>query len=211
MAGQKIEQLNYAIKLAVPEMQSVANENPSAHIQVRAITFSKGARWHVETPTDVHSFAWSPITAEKAVTDMGRAIDLACDALETDNMPERGLPPVLVLVSDGQPTDNFNSALERLLRLPWGARSIRVGIAIGDDADENVLQQFMGGDARERPPFKATNAQELVKLIQWASTVPLRVASEPKSQLAGSSSNYQAQLGPGPMPSTDPIDPSDVF
>jgi uncharacterized protein YegL len=211
MSGQKIESLNYAIKLALPAMRDVADQNPSAHIQVRAITFSNGAKWHVETPTDVHSFAWSSITAEKAVTDMGRAIDLACDALETDKMPERGLPPVLVLVTDGHPTDNFNSAMERLIRLPWGARSIRVGIAIGDDADESVLQQFMGGDARERPPFKATNAQELVKLIQWASTIPLRVASEPKSQVAGSSPDYQAQLGPGPTPSTNPIDPSDVF
>ncbi len=64
-------------------------------------------------------------------------------------MPERGMPPILVLVSDGQPTDNFNSALERLVRMRWGAKTVRIAIAIGDDADIGVLQQFMGGDARE--------------------------------------------------------------
>ncbi len=76
---------------------------------------------------------------------MGRAIDLACDALEIDKMPERGMPPILVLVSDGQPTDNFNSALERLVRMRWGAKTVRIAIAIGDDADIGVLQQFWEG------------------------------------------------------------------
>ena len=104
---------------------------------------------------------------------MGQAIDLVCDALEINNMPERGLPPVLVLISDGQPTDNFDAPLERLVRMPWGAKSVRVGIAIGDDADTDVLQRFMGGDARELKPLVATNAQDLVKFIKWASTVPL--------------------------------------
>ncbi len=88
MSGKKIESLNFAINEAIPAMRQVADDNPNVRVQVRAITFSSGAKWHVENPTDVQSFAWSPVTAWGA-TDMGRAIDLACDALEIDKMPER--------------------------------------------------------------------------------------------------------------------------
>jgi uncharacterized protein YegL len=121
------------------------------------------------------------------------------------------LPPVLVLISDGQPTDNFESPLERLVRMPWGAKSVRVGIGIGDDADLGVLQQFMGGDAREIQPLVATNAQDLVKFIKWASTVPLSAVSRPASRTTDSTSNAHVPVPPPPSPSNDPIDPSEVF
>lgn len=210
MSGKKIESLNFAIKEAIPAMRQVADDNPNVRVQVRSITFSNGAKWHVESPTDIESFAWSPVTAFGA-TDMGRAIDLACDALAIDKMPERGLPPVLVLITDGQSTDDFSSALERLVRIPWGAKSVRVGIAIGDDADLDVLQEFMGGDSREIQPLVATNAQDLVKFIRWASTVPLNAASRPASQPEGSASESHVPIPQPPKSSNGPINPSDVF
>jgi uncharacterized protein YegL len=210
MDGKKIESLNFAINEAIPAMRQVADENPSVEIMVRAITFSSGAKWHVQQPTKIDSFAWAPVNASGA-TDMGRAIDLVCDALDINKMPEKGLPPVLVLISDGQPTDNFESPLERLVRMPWGAKSVRVGIGIGDDADLGVLQQFMGGDAREIQPLVATNAQDLVKFIKWASTVPLSAVSRPASRTTDSTSNAHVPVPPPPSPSNDPIDPSEVF
>ncbi len=210
MAGKKIQSLNFAINQAIPAMRQVAEDNPNVTVQVRAITFANGAKWHHEDPTDVEDFIWVDVDTW-GVTDMGQAIDLACDALETERMPPRGLPPVLVLISDGQPTDNYEPALDRLVRLPWGAKSVRVSIAIGDDADTDVLQKFMGGDAREMKPLIARDADDLVKFIRWASTVPLSAASSPASRLASDSSSAHIPLPPPPKPSNDPIDPSDVF
>jgi Mg-chelatase subunit ChlD len=46
------------------------------------------------------------------MTDMGRALELVSDTLKTPPMPERALPPVLVLISDGQPTDAFETGLQ---------------------------------------------------------------------------------------------------
>ena len=210
MAGKKIQQLNFAISEAIPAMRIVADENPNVSVQVRAITFDSGAKWHVDQPTDVENYVWSDVSTG-GVTDMGRAIDLVCDALEVDQMPERGLPPVLVLISDGQPTDNYKPAIERLVRLPWGGKSVRIAIAIGDDADTDVLQEFMGGDAREFKPLVAKNAQDLVKFIKWASTVPLSAASKPASRSENDTSDAHVPIPPAPEPTTDPIDPSDVF
>lgn len=210
MQGKKIESLNYAIENAIPAMVQVADENPNADLQLRVITFSSGAAWHIEHPTPVRDFRWSPLEAD-GITDLGRALDLLCDALEIENMPPRGLPPVVVLLSDGQPTDNYEPALERLQRLPWGSRAVRISIAIGDDADLKVLQQFMGGDSRETKPLVAKNAPDLVKFIKWATTVPVSAVSRPATRSMDSTSTSHVDIPAPPPPVTGPVDPSDVF
>lgn len=211
MMGKKIQSLNFAIREAIPAMQQVADENPTVDVQVRVVTFSSGAQWHIPQPTCVTDFVWADLSAS-GVTDMGEAIDLVCEALDINSMPQRGLPPVLVLISDGQPTDNFDGALTRLTALPWGTKSVRIGIAIGDDADTDVLQRFMGQDSREFKPLVATNAPQLVNYIKWASTVPLKAASAPASRTRGDAADGHVgpMAEPEPIP-PDSIDPGDVF
>ena len=48
-------------------------------------------------------------------------------------------------------------------------------------------------------------------LIKWASTVPLKAASNPNSQPMGQAAAVGAVPIPAPPPSTSPIDPGDVF
>jgi uncharacterized protein YegL len=92
-------------------------------------------------------------------------------------MPERGLPPVLVLVSDGEPTDDFRNGLRRLLAEPWGRRAVRIAIAIGDDASLPLLAEFISDP--EIKPLRAANAHQLHDFIRWASTAVLMTASSP--------------------------------
>jgi len=126
----KIQSLNTAIREALPSMKQVADENPNADVFVRAIKFSSGAQWHVSQPTRIADFTWTDLTAD-GVTDLGKALSLVAEQLDVSKMGERCLPPVLVLVSDGQPTDDYESALENLLSLPWGKKAVRIAIAIG--------------------------------------------------------------------------------
>src|SRR5690348_253501 len=58
MAGDKIGQLNFAIREAIPAMQDVAKTNVNAEILVRVVTFSSGAQWHLAQPTPVDRFTW---------------------------------------------------------------------------------------------------------------------------------------------------------
>jgi uncharacterized protein YegL len=208
MQGQKIASLNFAIRESIKPMQDVADENPNAQILVRAIKFSDGAQWHIAQPTEIQNFKWTDLDAD-GVTDMGKAFTLLADALTIEKMPNRGVPPVLVLVSDGQPTDDFNTGLKALMGQPWGQRAVRISVAIGDDADEEAHQKFIGNP--EVKPLRANNVQDLVKKIKWASTVPLKAASNPNSRTKdnpGSGSNV-----PIPAPPCDaaPNSRSDVF
>ena len=85
-------------------------------------------------------------------------------------MESRAFPPVLVVVSDGRPTDDFESGLERLLAEPWGRRAVRLAIAIGTDADLDVLARFIGDP--EIRPFTAGDPEQLAYLVRFVSTAP---------------------------------------
>lgn len=78
------------------------------------------------------------------VTDLGRALTMLAEQLRIPPMTNRALPPVLVLISDGCPTDDFAKGLQTLMDEPWGKKAVRIAIAIGEDADTTVLQKFIG-------------------------------------------------------------------
>jgi uncharacterized protein YegL len=193
----KIQALNNAIREAIPHMQQVATENPNAQVVVRALAFANGARWHISQAVDVADFRWQDLKAE-GVTDMGKALGMLADQLSPDTMPARALPPVLVLISDGQPTDNFDAGLKTLMDQPWGKKAVRIAIAIGADADLDVLQKFIGHP--ELKPLQANNAETLVRYIKWASTEVLKSASSPASQTLDAAAAANVPLPPAPDP-----------
>ena len=208
MFGEKIESLNYAIRSAIKPMQDVAEDNPNAQVMVRAITFSTGAQWHIAEPVRVEDFRWHDVDAD-GVTAMGGALKLAAEQLDVTQMPERCLPPVLVLVTDGQPTDDFNGGLKALMDKPWGKKAVRLSIAIGDDANLKYLQDFIGHG--ELTPLLAKNAEDLIKHIRWASTAVLRAASSPPSQQAGQASKLNVPLPPPVQIVSTPNSATDVW
>jgi uncharacterized protein YegL len=178
----KIQSLNAAIKEALPHMRAAARENPNARVLVRAVRFSSGARWHVSRPTEVADFRWEDVSAD-GVTDMGRAFSMVAEQLRIPPMPERALPPVLVLISDGQPTDDYEGGLRALMEQPWGRRAVRLAIAIGEDADTEILQRFIGNP--ELKPLRANNPEALAKHIKWVSTAVLKSTSAPAGRISG--------------------------
>lgn len=182
MMGEKIQSLNYAIRQTIPDMCQAAQENPNAQLLIRAVKFSQGASWHIASPTPIEEFEWIDLEAD-GVTDMGKAFELVSEQLQMPPMPERALPPVLVLLSDGQPTDQYRKSLEKLLALPWGKKAVKIAIAIGQDADLEVLKDFVNN--KELPVLQANNPQALIKYIKWASTVAKQVStpnSKPKEE-----------------------------
>lgn len=180
MAGDKIQSLNYAIRQTIPDMKTAADDNPTAQLLVRTVKFSTGAQWVTAAPLEIDDYDWNDLIAS-GVTDLGKAFELVADQLKIPPMSERALPPVLILLSDGQPTDDYKKGLTVLQGLPWGKKSVKIAISIGQDADNAVLEEFTGN---KELVLQANNPQALVKMIKWASTVA-RVVSAPPSQKAG--------------------------
>ncbi|OCS91713.1 vWA domain-containing protein [Caryophanon latum] len=203
----KMQALNTAIREVIPHMRKVADENPNAQVLVRAIKFSSGAQWHISQPTPVEDFNWTDLKAD-GVTDLGKALSMVAEEMKMPPMSDRALPPVLVLVSDGQPTDEYSKGLSELMDQPWGKKAVRIAIAIGEDVDEQVLEKFIGHP--ELKPLKANNPEALLKHIKWVSTAVLKSASAPASQSDENSGNYTNV--PIPVPSNNAsISSTDVW
>ncbi len=212
MAAQgKMQALNQAIRQSLPGMAEVARENPEARVLVRALRFADRADWHVQEPTPVQQLQWRDLEAG-GITAMGEALELLAGVLQSPPMEERALPPVLVLISDGQPTDDFETGLATLMRQPWAQKAVRLAIALGHDADLEVLQQFIGpeppgGGRSPRRPLQASHATSLARYIQWASTAVVGAASMPASRVQEQGdSNVNIPLPDLPPTLLDPTD-----
>jgi len=180
MTGEKIGTVNHAIQSTIPDMASEARNNPNAQLLIRTLKFSTGASWVTAAPVPVEDFAWDDLSAE-GVTDLGKAFELLAAQLTIPPMSDRALPPVIVLLSDGQPTDDYKKALETLKRLPWGKKAVKIAISIGQDADRDVLIEYTGNNELV---LSANNPNALVKMIKWASTAASMV-SAPASRPVG--------------------------
>jgi len=200
----KIQSLNHAIREAIPHMLE-ATDTPYAEILVRAIAFSDGAKWHIPHPTPVENLRWSDLSAE-GITDMGKALSMVSEELQVERMSDRALPPILVLISDGQPTDNFVSGLEMLMHQPWGKKAVKIAIAIGRDANCEILQRFIGNP--ELKPLQANNPEALIRQIRWVSTVAVNSVSSPTSMPR---SNFICGNVPIPKPEVNRLNIDDVW
>lgn len=212
MSGEKIGTVNHAIQSTIPDLQDAAHDNPNAQLLIRTLKFSTGATWVTSTPEDVDDFTWQDLDAG-GMTDLGKAFDMLAAQLTIPPMTDRALPPVLVLLSDGQPTDDYKRPLDKLLHLPWGKKAVRIAIAIGQNADTEVLTAFTGN--RELV-LQANNPQALVKMIKWASTAASlvsapasRIQTEQADSLAGNT-EPNATNAPLVLDMNNIPDPADV-
>lgn len=173
MYGEKIGIVNNTIQECIPEMRSAADNNPNAQLLIRALQFSSGASWITASSVPIEDYGWEDMDAN-GLTELGKALDLLAAQLGMPPMPERALPPVIVLLSDGQPTDDYKQSMDNLKRLPWFRKAVKIAISIGQDADDEVLIEFTGN---KELVLQANNATALTKMIKWASTTASMVSA----------------------------------
>ena len=171
MAGDRIAALNWAIRSVVPTIRAHAEEFPNVAVHVRVLRFATGAAFATAYPEPIDRFAWTNLVAS-GESDMGTALRLLADALgEYADKEEGALPPVLVLFSDGFPSDDADGGLEALLGTELGRRAIRVPIAIGQDADMALLRRF-SSDAT-LAPLRTHDVDRLIGRMRWVAAVPV--------------------------------------
>ena len=173
MAGDRIGAVNHAIQECIEPMREEAAGNPNAQLYIHTLKVASGASWVTAEPVPIEEFAWEDVEAN-GITDMGKAFELLAGQLSMPPMPDRALPPVIVLLTDGYPTDDWKRPLEKLLKMPWGKKAVKVAIAIGKDAERSVLEAFTGNP---EAVLDAGNPEVLTHFIKWASTVASAVSN----------------------------------
>lgn len=144
MQGAKIGAVNTAIREVLPELKDAGGSD--VDLKVACLTFSSGCQWMYPTPIASESFQWNQVEAD-GVTDLGEACRELSEKLSKNEFlkaPSGSVAPAIFLMSDGEPTDDFESGLAQLKQNNWFKYAIKVAVAIGDDANKDVLAKFTG-------------------------------------------------------------------
>ena len=192
MSGDKIGSLNDAIRETVPDLKDLSCCNSDAVIKIAVLQFDTNVRWLTPQPVDSEQFVWSDLNAE-GLTSLGAAIEeLNVKLSKSAFMHEAtgSYAPVIILLSDGEPTDNFEAAMQKIKSNAWFKHSIKVAIAIGNGADKNILAQFTGNS---EAVIEVHNKAALKSIIRFASITSSQINSH--SSGVGDTTNQDKVIG----------------
>lgn len=192
----KIEALNLALKDMIAGF--AAESRIRAEIQVGLITFGgEDARMHLPLAPAHRISEVSPLAAAGR-TPMGAAFEQARKLVEDkEKISSRAYRPVLVLVSDGMPTDDWEAAFDALCQSERGQKATRFAMAIGADADVGMLERFANDP--ESPVFKAHEARDIHRFFR---AVTMSVAA--RSRTTGPNGRVPLMLAE--IPEDDDLD-----
>ena len=165
----KIVSLNEGIPAACKALLDRQDEL-DVEIKIQIIPFSDSPKLMFDKPIDLEDFSFKSLTAgggtrvglalDKGVSTMTRA-DAFRDEEETGFVA-----PVVIIASDGQPTDNYQEALARAKQNKWWNVAQKIALAVGDDADKAVLAEVVGGEDKV---ISITDVSKLKELITAAT------------------------------------------
>lgn len=182
MAGNKIGAVNDAVVNVLPMLEDISATNPDAEIKVAALEFSSGCNWLYSEPKLANEFIWQDVTAG-GLTSLGEACAELSSKLSRSGFMKAAsgsYAPAIILLSDGGPTDDYKSGLAKLKSNNWFKSAIKVAIAIGDDADMDVLKEFTGN---MEAVFAVHNIDALKQIIRVVAVTSSQIGS--KSSTAG--------------------------
>jgi len=146
-----------------------------AEVHVAVITFGGAARLHMPL-TPARRATWTDLRAD-GNTPLGAAFELARGLVEDKQLvPSRAYRPTIVLLSDGQPNDEWQAPLKALLASERGGKAFRMALGIGGDADNDMLKEFLA--SRESRVYTANEARQIREFFQL---VTMSVASRSRS------------------------------
>ena len=173
MAGSRIAAVNTALAKVFSELTEFSKLSPQLNLQLGILRFANSASWHIP-PAPIGEVAWSPLVDTSGVTALGAAYRLLANYLTNlevqvaELLDSKHLPPILILFSDGMPTDDVVPALKALSAHPLAQQALRFAIGIGHEVDTSVLEDWV----QESHPAKAELASMPISVT--GSAVELR-------------------------------------
>lgn len=167
-----------ALNTALRDMVQAFSEERSggAEIQLAVLAFG-GREARVHLPLQPARDVRYEVMEAAGHTPLGSALALATRILEDRALiPGRAYRPTVVLVSDGVPTDDWEAPLEALLAAPRASRALRLALAVGEDADLEVLTRF-AGDSQVRQAHEARQLRRFFRFVTMSVTARSRSAT----------------------------------
>ena len=176
MDGDRIGAVNTAIEEALPEMRNIGGND--SNIMFAPLIFGTAVNWVWPSgPKSVETATWSRIRAD-GMTPMGAAFrELNVKMSKTGFLkrPSLSYSPVVFLLTDGYPNDDWKSGLNLLKKNSWFKNALRIGVGIGDGADMDMITEFV------KDPELAIHlkdGRQLKDMIQFILITSSQIGSE---------------------------------
>ncbi|MEU8258361.1 VWA domain-containing protein [Micromonospora inaquosa] len=165
----KIDVLNDAVTEMIDELAEA--DAGHGYITLSIVTFGGSSAKVLVEHTPVGEVEFSSLTA-RGKTPLGDGFRLARAIIEDrDALPSRTYRPTIALVSDGLPTDrNWEEELDALLASERGQKCTKFALAVGADADRDMLARFSGSQ-----PHTTDRAGEIRKFLQFVTNTVTNV------------------------------------
>lgn len=191
MRGQRIGQVNSAIRDVQKYLTELEAENSKVDFYLTVITFSTTASLlNGDREKRIDEFRFSDIKAGGWSN-----LHLAYETLESLLKKEKnggimsdfgGAAPIILLLTDGHPTEKSAEQLERLKELPWFRVALRYGIAIelNDARTIKCLNEFVDGNGDVVECYDSGMLEKIIKIIVLtASKVKSTLSAAPAGEV----------------------------
>lgn len=175
MKGKRIETMNQVMRDVLPELIGVGESNTEVRVAVMA--FGSGFEWITPEPIIIEEYQrWRELEAD-GVTDLGAAFLELNQKMSRKvflQSPSLSYAPVVFLITDGCPTDNYKAGLAVLRQNNWFKYGIKIALALGNGVDMEVLEEFTGD---KDFVVKASNLEEMKLLVKAISVSSSKIGS----------------------------------
>lgn len=144
MKGTKMGELNTAMEELIPEIRRIGAAD--TEVKIAVLTFSSDVNWITQQPVPVEEFEWSRLRAD-GETNMGAAFAELNNKLSRSafmNAPSLSYAPVIFLMTDGYPSDDYRQQIDALKNNSWFRYGLKAALAIGNDPNDEMLELFTG-------------------------------------------------------------------
>lgn len=189
MSGDSINQLNAAVKEMISDFSGAGKSE--IDILISIITFGSEVLLH--TPyTSVKDIEWKDLQVSGA-TPMGTAFKMAKAMIEDkETTPSRAYRPTIILVSDGEPNDDWQQPLRALVNEGRSQKCDRMAMAIGSEVSNHVLNEFVSGT--ENKVFTAQDASQIQEFFKFVTMSVTMKVNSPNANIASKSEDVNEEL-----------------
>ena len=132
MKGKKMGELNTVMEELIPEIRNVGEADTDVKIAV--LTFSTDVKWMYSAPVSIEEFEWTRLNAS-GVTSMGAAFEELSERMSRNGFlssPSLSFAPVIFLMTDGYPSDDYKKGLKELQSNSWYKFGLKAALGIGN-------------------------------------------------------------------------------
>jgi len=191
----KIGAVNEGVRKVLEYLtDDLVRSDPKVKPMFACLEFESGANWIFQYQ-EAKDLAWTDQDA-KGGTDFGDACMKLHTFLTTKekggSLPGRKgvLKPIIIVMSDGQ-SEPYLAELEKLKERGWYSHALKFGIAIGNDADKQMLLAFTGkSESIYTTDNYASNLSRLLRIVvQTASVVSMTDPNTTSQSQGGNATN----------------------